>query len=247
MRNIKLTIEYDGTKYNGWQRLGNTDNTIQAKLEGVLSKMTGEIIEIIGSGRTDAGVHAYQQIANFKTPSGMSVYEMRDYCNQYLPQDIVIKEAVEVDERFHARYNATSKKYLYRIWCGRVPTAFHRKYTYYVPQRLDIEAMKKATGYLTGEHDFQAFSSVKSKKKSTVREIYAIDIHREDSELNMMFHGSGFLHNMVRIMAGTLIEVGLGKMKAEEIPEIMEGKVRANAGVTAPAQGLFLYEVQYDE
>ncbi|MBB6217242.1 tRNA pseudouridine38-40 synthase [Anaerosolibacter carboniphilus] len=247
MRNVKLIIEYDGTKYNGWQRLGNTDNTIQAKLEGVLSKMTGENIEIIGSGRTDAGVHAYHQIANFKTHSMMSVYEMRDYCNQYLPQDIVVKEAVEVEERFHARYNATSKKYLYRIWTGRIPTVFHRKYTYYIPQRLNVEAMRKAASYLIGEHDFQAFSSVKSKKKSTVRKIYAIDIHKEDSELNILFHGNGFLHNMVRIIAGTLIEVGLGKMKAEEIPEILEGKIRAQAGITAPAQGLFLYEVHYGE
>jgi tRNA pseudouridine38-40 synthase len=247
MRNMKLVIEYDGTKYNGWQRLGDTDNTIQAKLEGVLSKMTGENIEVIGSGRTDAGVHAYHQVANFKTHSPMSIYEIRDYCNQYLPQDIVVKEVKKVDDRFHAQYNAKSKKYLYRLWIGRIPTAFQRKYTYYIPQRLNIEAMREAAGYLIGEHDFLAFSSVKSKKKSTVREIYSIDIDTEESELKIMFHGNGFLHNMVRILVGTLIEVGLGQMKVEEITQIMEGKVRAQAGVTAPAQGLFLYEVNYGE
>ncbi|KXG78634.1 tRNA pseudouridine(38-40) synthase TruA [Thermotalea metallivorans] len=246
MRNIKLIMEYDGTRYNGWQRLGNTENTIQHKVENVLSRMTGENIEAIASGRTDAGVHAYHQVVNFKTNTTMTVEEIRDYCNQYLPHDIVVKKAEEVEDRFHARYHATSKKYLYRIWNGKIPTAFHRKYTHYILHDLDLDAMRKAAAYLVGEHDFRAFSSVKSKKKSTVRTLYSIDIHKEGSQLDMMFHGNGFLYNMVRIIVGTLIEVGEGKMRPEDIPEIMAGKVRAHAGVTAPAQGLFLYEVYYD-
>ncbi|MCT4621076.1 MAG: tRNA pseudouridine(38-40) synthase TruA [Marinisporobacter sp.] len=246
MRNIKLTIEYDGSKYNGWQRLGNTENTIQGKIEGVLSRMTGQKIEIIGSGRTDAGVHAFKQIANFKININMNVEEIRDYCNEYLPQDIVIKKVKEVNERFHARYNAKSKKYLYRIWSGKIPTAFKRRYTYPVVKTLDLEAMKKATRYLVGEHDFKSFCSMKSKKKSTVREIYKIDIIKEKEEIHMLFHGNGFLHNMVRIMVGTLIEIGEGKRKPENIKEIIESRVRKNAGPTAPAQGLFLYEVEYE-
>ncbi|QEK11036.1 tRNA pseudouridine(38-40) synthase TruA [Crassaminicella thermophila] len=246
MRNIKLTIEYDGSKYNGWQRLGNTENTIQFKIESVLSRMTGENIEVIASGRTDAGVHALNQVVNFKTNKILSSEYIRDYCNKYLPKDIVIKDAEEVDDRFHARYNAKSKKYLYRIWTGEIPTAFHRKYTYYIPHYLDIEAMKKASSYFIGKHDFKAFSSVKSKKKSTIREIYEINIKEEGKEIQMMFHGNGFLYNMVRIMVGTLIEVGEGKRRPEEIEEIINTKVRQNAGPTAPAQGLFLYQVYYE-
>ncbi|TCO74391.1 tRNA pseudouridine(38-40) synthase TruA [Marinisporobacter balticus] len=246
MRNIKLTIEYDGARYNGWQKLGDTENTIQSKLEKVLSEMTGRKIEVIASGRTDSGVHALAQIVNFKTNINMSTKEIRRYCNQYLPKDIVVKGIEEVDERFHARYNAKSKKYLYRIRIGAIPTAFNRKYTYYVPNYLDIEAMQKAGSYLLGEHDFKAFSSVKSSKKSTSREIFEMDITKEENELHLLFHGNGFLHNMVRIMVGTLIEIGEGKRTPESIKDIFASKTRENAGVTAPAQGLFLYEVFYD-
>ncbi|AOT70885.1 tRNA pseudouridine(38-40) synthase TruA [Geosporobacter ferrireducens] len=245
MRNIRLLIEYDGTKYNGWQRLGNTENTIQHKLENVLSLMSEEKIEIIGSGRTDAGVHALGQVANFHTRSALNTREILDYCNQYLPQDIVVKRVQEAEERFHARYNATSKKYMYRIWNSNIPTAFYRKYSYHVPGPLSIEKMRKASSYFIGNHDFQAFSSMKSKKKSTEREIYAIEIIKERERIDIFFHGNGFLHNMVRIITGTLIEIGQGKRKAEEIPIILEGRIREKAGVTAPAQGLFLYEVYY--
>ena len=245
MRNIKLTIEYDGTKYRGWQRLGNTDNTIQGKLENVLKYMTNEEIEVIGSGRTDAGAHALNQIANFKTLSKMPLESMKDYCNQYLPEDIVVKYLEETDDRFHARYHAIGKKYLYRVWRSRTPTAFYRKFTYHVPQDLNIDHMKKASEYLVGEHDFRAFSSVKSKKKSTIREIYSIDITELQDELHFLFHGNGFLYNMVRIMVGTLLETGEGKRKPESVLEIFENQVRADAGVTVPAQGLFLYQVYY--
>ncbi|WP_129595862.1 tRNA pseudouridine(38-40) synthase TruA [Anaerophilus nitritogenes] len=246
MKNIKLEIEYDGSRYNGWQKLGNNQNTIQGKIEEVLSKMTKENIEIIGSGRTDAGVHAISQIANFKTSTDMNIYEIKDYCNEYLPQDIVIKRIEEVDERFHARYNAKGKKYLYRIWNGHTPTAFHRKYTYYIKEPLYIDRMKKASKYFIGEHDFKSFCSSKSKKKKTVREIYEIDIEKIGPEINIVFYGNGFLYNMVRIIVGTLIEVGQGKRDIHSIEEILNLKSREEAGVTAPAQGLFLYEVYYD-
>ncbi|MFZ5969365.1 MAG: tRNA pseudouridine(38-40) synthase TruA [Bacillota bacterium] len=246
MRNIKMTIEYDGSKYNGWQRLGNTDNTIQQKIENVLERMTEEKIEIIGSGRTDAGVHALGQVANFHTNSQLTVDAIRDYCNQYLPQDIVIRDVEEVEHRFHARYNAVGKKYVYSIWNSKIPTAFHRKYTYFIPEKLNIAEMKKGSRYFVGTHDFQAFTSMKSKKKSTVREIYSIEFQVEGPRLDIIYRGNGFLHNMIRIMTGTLIEIGQGKLKAKDIEGIMAGKVRANAGVTAPAQGLCLYEVYYE-
>lgn len=245
MKNIKLTIEYDGSKYKGWQRLGNTENTIQEKIENVLSVMMKEKIEIIGSGRTDAGVHAINQVANFKTKSNVNVFEIRDYCNQYLPKDIVIKKVEEVEERFHARYNAKSKKYLYRIWTGKVPTVFNRKYTYYIPNTLNVEAMEKGAKYFVGKHDFKAFSSVKSKKKSTEREIYEIKIEKMENEINIVLHGNGFLYNMVRIIVGTLVEIGEGKKHPDEVKGIMKDKIREKSGVTMPAQGLFLWEVYY--
>lgn len=247
MRNIKMVIEYDGSRYNGFQRLGDTDNTIQFKIENVLQLMTGEKrLEIVGSGRTDAGVHALNQVVNFLTRTQMSPEAIRDYCNRYLPDDIVVKSAEEVDERFHARYNAKSKKYLYRIWNHRIPTAFHRKYTTYVPEKLNLAAMRTAAQYFIGEHDFKAFTTAKSKKKSTVKEIFSIEITKEDARLDIMIHGDGFLHNMVRIIVGTLLEVGQGRRKPDEVIEIIEGKVRAEAGNTAPPEGLFLYEVYYE-
>lgn len=246
MKNFKLTIEYDGSRYNGWQRQGNTQNTIQAKIEHVLSQMTGIKEEIIGSSRTDAGVHALNQIANFKTNISLKPDEIRNYCNKYLPEDIIIKNVEEVAERFHARYNTKSKQYLYRIWNEQIPTAFLRKYTYHVPKQLNIKAMKQATKYFLGEHDFIAFSSIKSKKKSTTRQIYSIDILKNNAELNIIFHGNGFLYNMVRIMVGTLLEIGERKRSPENIKDILNSKVRANAGFTAPSHGLVLTEIYYE-
>lgn len=247
LRNFKLIIEYDGTRYNGWQRLGNTDNTIQYKIENVLSRMVEQEIKIVGSGRTDAGVHAYYQVANFKCRTDMALEEIRDYCNQYLPEDIIIKSVEEVEERFHSRYNASSKKYLYRIWNSKIPTALFRKYSYQIEESLNLEAMKQGASYLIGEHDFQAFTTMKSKKKSAVREIYAIDFMRLDARVDIMLHGNGFLHNMVRIIVGTLIQVGLGQCTPKEVKEILDSKIRENAGPTVPGQALFLYEVYYSE
>lgn len=245
MRNIKLTIEYDGKRYLGWQRLGNSDKTIQGKIESILTQMTGEKIEIIGSGRTDGGTHARGQVANFKTNSLMALPAMLDFLNRYLPQDIVIKKIVEVPERFHARYNATGKQYSYYVWNDAIPSAFERNYSFHFPQSLDLEKMNEACEKLLGTHDFIGFSALKKSKKSTVRTIDEITIQREGSLLHFTFVGDGFLHKMVRILVGTLIDIGAGKLEPAVIEEIFANKVRANAGETVPAQGLFLDEVYY--
>ena len=193
MRNIKITIEYDGTKYKGWQRLGDSDNTIQHKIEAVLSKMAGENIEITASGRTDAGVHATNQIANFRTESSMSEHKMRSYCYEFLPEDIVVKSVEEVDLNFHARYNAKAKKYVYNICNNKAHNVFTRKYDYHVPLTLNVEKMRRAAEVLIGEHDFQSFTTLKTKKKSTVRDIYTINIVNEDGNIEISIQGNGFM------------------------------------------------------
>lgn len=246
MRNIKMVIEYDGSRYLGWQRQKSTDNTIQGKLENVLSIMTQEEVEVIGSGRTDAGVHAYAQVANFKTACTMDLKAMQDYLNQYLPQDIVVKELAEVDERFHARYNAKSREYVYRIWNSPIPSAFERKYSYHVPFPLNLDEMRRAADKLLGTHDFIAFSSLKKRKKSTIRRIERIEIERNGSLVTVDIVANAFLYNMVRIMVGTLLEIGLGNQPAEYIDEIFEIGIRKEAGMTVPPQGLFLAGVCYD-
>ncbi|HOM02010.1 MAG TPA: tRNA pseudouridine(38-40) synthase TruA [Acetivibrio sp.] len=245
MRNVKMTIQYDGSRYLGWQRLGDSDKTIQGKIENVLGVMTGEDIEVIGSGRTDAGVHAIKQVANFHTQSNMPLNAMLDYCYRYLPEDIVVLDMQEVDEKFHSRYNAKAKKYLYRIWNERLHNPFYRKYTCHIPEALDIDLMQAAARYLVGEHDYTSFTSLKSKKKSKVKKVYSIDIDKKDKIIDIMFYGNGFLYNMVRIMAGTLIEVGLGKISPDSMENILKGKDRSLAGYTAPSNGLFLYDVEY--
>ncbi|SET34147.1 tRNA pseudouridine38-40 synthase [Natronincola peptidivorans] len=245
MRNIRLIIEYDGSRYSGWQRLKNSSETIQGKLENVLSEMVATPIEIIGSGRTDAGVHARGQVANFHTKSPMSIREIHKYMNHYLPQDIVVKEVKEVSERFHSRYNVKSKRYVYYIWNHWIPSAFQRKYSYHLVEKLDIGIMKEAAAKLVGTHDFIGFSSVKKTNKSTTRHIEEITINKEGNMLVFTFTGDGFLYNMVRIMMGTLVKIGLKQMDVSYIDEIFESKTRANAGETLPPQGLFLEEVYY--
>lgn len=246
MRNIKLIIQYDGSRYKGWQRLGDTDNTIQGKIESVLSKMTDENVEIIGSGRTDAGVHALNQIANFKTNSKMKVKEINDYLYKYLPDDIVVKSIEEIDKKFHSRYNAVSKIYNYRISNNNYHDVFKRKYCVHIPEKLNIEKMKQACICLIGEHDFTSFTTLKSKKKSKVREIYSINIEKYNNNIiDITFHGNGFLYNMIRIIIGTLLEVGHGKIKPEEVSKILNKNDRSFAGPTADAKGLFLVEVKY--
>ncbi|WP_086314412.1 tRNA pseudouridine(38-40) synthase [Enterococcus sp. 7F3_DIV0205] len=245
MRNIKLTIEYDGTRYSGWQRLGDSDKTIQGKIENILTQMTGTKTEIIGSGRTDAGTHARGQIANFKTSAATSLPEMLEFLNRYLPRDIVIKKVEEVPERFHARYNATGKKYSYYIWNAGVPSAFERNYSFHYSDELDFELMNAACLKLIGTHDFIGFSSLKKTKKSTTRTIDELSIQKEGDMLHFTFVGNGFLYKMVRIIMGTLLEIGSGTMDIETIDEIFERKVRSDAGMTVPSQGLFLDEVYY--
>ncbi|MBO0469826.1 tRNA pseudouridine(38-40) synthase TruA [Enterococcus sp. DIV0242_7C1] len=245
MRNIKLTIEYDGARYLGWQRLGNSDKTIQGKIEHVLKQMTGEEIEIIGSGRTDAGTHAHGQVANFKSNTAMDPKEIIEFVNRYLPRDIVVKMVEDVPERFHARYNAVGKKYSYYVWNESIPTAFERNYSFQFPQQLDIDLMNEACQKLIGKHDFIGFSALKKTKKSTVRTIDELSIEREGQLLHFTFVGDGFLYKMVRIIMGTLLEIGSGKRSITTIDDIFEQKVRSEAGETVPAQGLFLDEVYY--
>lgn len=245
MRNIKLLIAYDGSRYNGWQRQENTENTIQGKLETLLSKMTGKMVEIHGSGRTDAGVHAKGQVANFHTDTRMTTEEIKEYMNEYLPMDIAVLEVKDAAERFHSRLNVKRKTYCYHIWNSQVPNVFARKYSYQVPEPLDLEGMKKAASYLLGTHDFKSFCARKKMKKSTVRMIESIDFQKEGEMIRITYRGNGFLYNMVRILTGTLIEVGKGERQPEEMKEILESQERAKAGFTAPAQGLFMERVDY--
>lgn len=245
MKNIKLTIEYDGKRYLGWQRLGDSDKTIQGKIEGVLTQMTGESIEIIGSGRTDTGTHARGQVANFKTNAKMTPDEMRDFLNRHLPRDIVVKKAEEAAARFHARYNAVGKQYSYYIWNETVPSVFVRNYSYHYPQKLDIAKMEEACQKLTGTHDFSGFSALRKTKKSTVRTLDKLSIQKEGGILHLTFVGDGFLHKMVRIITGTLLEIGAGELELAVIDEIFASNVRKYAGDTAPSHGLFLDEVFY--
>ncbi len=244
MRNLRLDICYDGTRYRGWQRLPGKDDTIQGKLEACLSRILEEPIEISGSGRTDAGVHARAQVANFHCGSTMDPQEILAELRRYLPEDIGIYSCRDVSSRFHARLNAKEKTYRYRIWNSNGPCVFERRFVTVMPETLDIAAMEAAAGQLLGEHDFSAFCGNAKMKKSTVRYIRSITITRRGEELWLDFTGNGFLHNMVRILVGTLVEVGRGERPVHSIAELFGGK-RADAGFLAPAQGLCLMEVQY--
>lgn len=245
MRNFRLLLQYEGTRYQGWQRQESTGNTIQGRLEALLTKMCGATVEIQGSGRTDAGVHALGQVANFHAETDMDCQEILTYMNRYLPEDIGVMEVTEVSDRFHSRLNATGKTYCYRVWNSELPCVFDRKFVTVVSDKLDVEAMQKASCYLTGTHDFKAFTSAKRGKKSTVRTIESIRIGQEGAELRFVFRGDGFLYHMVRILVGTLLEVGRGEREAEELPDIMDRGQRERAGALAPAKGLTLVEVRY--
>lgn len=245
IRNYKLLLVFDGTRYFGWERQQNTDMTIQGKLEAVLEKMVGEPVELIGCGRTDAGVHAKGMVANVKLDTTLTPKEICAYMNHYLPEDICVQEVSEAAERFHSRYNATGKTYCYTCYVGNGKPVFDRKYVYVVEPALNLKNMRKAAEYLTGEHDFASFCANKKMKKSTVRIVDKIEILQKDSYLYLSFHGNGFLHHMVRILVGTLLEVGMGKRTPESMITLLEAKNRAKAGVTAPAQGLCLIKVDY--
>jgi tRNA pseudouridine38-40 synthase len=244
MRNIRLDICYDGTRYKGWQRLTGVDNTIQGKIEAALSRILEEDIEISGSGRTDAGAHALGQVANFHCVSELSCQEILCQLRRYLPEDIGIYSCKEVSERFHARLNAVRKTYRYRVWNSQMPCVLERRQVYIVPEQLDVEKMRKAAAYFIGEHDFSAFNANKKMKKSTVRRIDSIEIRQVGEELQFFYTGNGFLYNMARIITGTLLEVGLGKRNEDSIPALFGGK-REDAGFLVSAQGLCLMEVEY--
>lgn len=245
MYNYMMIIQYDGGRYKGWQRLGQGENTIQRKLEQVLSQMIGQETEIIGCSRTDAGDHALAQVANFKTDKAFSEEEIKQYFNQYLPQDISVTQVSSIAESFHSRYHAKDKTYLYQIWNREYSNPFVRKYSMHVKEPLDMKLMKEASVHLLGAHDFTAFSNAKSKKKSMVRELYSIEFEEEDGLIRIRIHGNGFLYNMARWIVGTLIDVGLGNIKPEDIPDILEAKERNRTGNLAEACGLFLESIRY--
>ncbi len=244
MRNLRLDICYDGTRYRGWQRLPGADNTIQGKLEQILSRILGETVEVTGSGRTDAGVHAKLQTVNFHCGSTMTCEDILSQLRRYLPEDIGIYSCRDVSPRFHARLNAKQKTYRYRIWNSEMPCVFDRRFVTVFPQKLDIERMRRAAAHLHGTHDFSAFCANKHMKKSTVRTIFSVDISVIGDEVQLTVTGNGFLHNMVRILVGTLVEVGLGHREPDSIPELY-GKARSEAGMLMPPTGLCLMEVTY--
>ena len=247
-KNYKLTVAYDGTRYLGWQKLGAPGSkeygrTIQGKLEAILGKLTGENVEVHGSGRTDAGVHAAAQAASFRTTFETTPTELMAYLNRYLPEDIAVLSAEEAPERFHARLHARAKTYRYRIRNSAVPDVFRQRFEYAVAAPLDLPAMEAAAAALTGTRDYRPFCASKRTKKSTVRTVDSIRVERDGDILDLTFHGDGFLYNMVRILTGTILEAGLGRLDPAEIPAIFEG--RRPAGYTVPAKGLTLLEVEY--
>ncbi len=245
MSNYRLVIQYDGGRYRGWQRLGNEENTVQGKLESSLSALAGSSVEVIGCSRTDAGVHALAQIANFHTEHDLSVPEIRRHLNDHLPRDISVTEVTSVPDNFHARYQAKSKIYLYRIWNEPYPNPFMRRYSMHVQRRLDLASMQAAAHHFLGSHDFTAFSNAKSKKKSMVREIEAIEITRAEGFVQIRVRGKSFLYNMVRKMVGALLSVGLGELPPESIPELIANRERGHIGSMADACGLYLEEVVF--
>jgi len=254
-----MILQYEGTRYQGWQKQTSTQNTIQGKLEDILTRMAGYSVEVHGAGRTDAGVHALFQVADFqlkghsnRCSETLKDIEKKDlprailnYVNQYLPEDIRLSSVEEVPERFHSRLNAKEKIYCYRIHNALVADVFTRRYTYYFPQYLNIEAMREAAVQLCGTHDYQSFCTKKKLKKSTVRTIYDIEIKKVSNEIQFIYRGNGFLYHMVRILTGTLLQVGIGKLKATDMQEILEAKSREKAGELVPGCGLTLVEVRY--
>ncbi len=245
MRNIRLLIEYDGKDFNGWQKQPNKLN-IQGEIERAIMEITKEEkIDLIASGRTDAGVHALGQIANFKTNSTIPVEKIAMAINSQVKKSIVIKSAEEVDEKFHSRYNCKQKTYRYVINNSETGSAIYRNLEYHYPIKLDVNKMKEAVKYFEGEHDFKAFRASGTGSKTSVRKIYKADVYQQDERIYIELTGSGFLYNMVRIVAGTLIDVGNGKINVDDVSKIIEQGDRTKAGKTLPPQGLFLMKVDY--
>lgn len=245
MKNYKLTIQYDGTRYSGWQVQGNTDKTVQGKLQRVLSLLDGGEVEVHGSGRTDAGVHARGQVASVKLQREPDCALLLDHCAAHLPQDIAVIHAEVAPERFHARLNAKGKRYVYRLWTSPIPNVFEHRYLTQITEPLDIAAMRQAAEHFLGTHDFRSFCGLRRFKKSTVRTVYAIEIEQLGDELRLSYEGNGFLNLMVRILTGTLVEVGLGLRRPDEMPAVLEALDRSAAGRTMPPEGLCLESVTY--
>lgn len=246
MTNYKMLIQYDGSRYKGWQGQKHTDMTIQGKLQEVLSKMSGEETFVYGSGRTDTGVHALGQTANFKLQQQRSCKEIQDYLSEYLPEDIAVWSLEFAEPSFHSRLNAKEKTYRYRIWTSKIPNVFERKYMTTIIEPLNVNQIKVAAGYLLGTHDFTAFCGNRKFKKSPVRTIFDIRVEQSQHEIQIIVSGNGFLQNMMRILVGTLVEVGLGKRKPEDVIGILDSRDREQAGITMPAKGLCLMEVRYE-
>ncbi len=244
MRNIRLTIEYDGKDFDGWQKQPKKLN-IQGEIERAIEELTGQKVELIASGRTDAGVHALGQVANFKTSSDFPVEKFPIAINSKLKKSIRIKNAEEVDEKFHSRYNCKEKTYRYIINNSKQGTAIYRSLEYFMPVKLNVEEMKRAIKYFEGEHDFKAFKASGTSSKTSVRKIYKARIEEKNERIIIELTGNGFLYNMVRIISGTLVDVGLGKIKPEKIEDIINSGDRKRAGKTLPAHALYLVEVKY--
>lgn len=238
-------LEYDGGRYHGWQRQSQLKNTLQGRIEYVLKQMTGEDTELHGAGRTDAGVHAWGQVANFLTQSSLSLEEIKAYLEKYFPDDIALVSLDEVPERFHARLNAKGKVYVYKIWNGSRKNVFQRYQTHEVLTPLNLDNMRLAATQFVGTKDFKAFTANKSKDKSTIRTVDSITIEKTGESVKIRVAGDGFLHKMVRIIVGTLIQVGLGEVHPAEVRKMMEQEDRTKSGFTAPPQGLYLAEVLY--
>ena len=248
-RNYKFIISYDGTRFYGWEKQPNKEMTIQGKLEAVLNKMTDapsdSPVNVICAGRTDAGVHARATVANAILDTDMTEDEIQTYMNTYLPEDISVNEVKICSDRFHARYNALGKTYRYTVWHGASKPVFDRKYVTILDKKPDVSKMREAAQYLTGTHDYKSFCGNKKMKKSTVRCVDAINIEERGNYIRIYFHGNGFLQNMVRILTGTLLDVGYGNIPASHVKEILEACDRQKAGPTAPPQGLCMMKVDY--
>lgn len=247
MPNYRLTLCYDGTRWKGWQKQGNTDHTIQGKLETLLSRLLDQPIEVAASGRTDAGTHAKRQVVSFRAKTALSTQEILDGLRRYLPADIGAVSLEQVEPRFHARFSCTGKTYTYRIWNSDEPNVFERNYLYHLHETLDVPAMRRAAEDLCGTHDYKAFCSLKRTKKSTVRRVDSITIQELGPELLFTFEGNGFLYHMVRILVGTLLEVDRGNLRPEEMGDILVSQDRKRAGETVPACGLCLVDVRYEK
>lgn len=247
MKNYKIVLAYDGTRYNGWQKQGNTENTIQERLERILRDICGQDTEVHGSGRTDAGTHATGQVINFHMDWKESAEALLSAFNEKLPEDMAGLSIAEMPPRFHSRLSAKAKHYSYAIWKAERPPVFERKYVFRCEETLDIAAMRQAAAVFIGTHDFKSFCANKRMKKSTVRTIYDIAFEETEEKLILHFYGNGFLYQMVRILTGTLIEVGEGRKEAADMEAILQAADRTAAGFTAPSRGLFLREVYYED